>query len=151
EFSSATSQPTGTTRAFGESSSAAVRSAPARSTSAIATAAPSPASVCANARPNPVAPPVMNATFPANRSAMSPPRCARLDTAHGQGEPLNRSSTPKRGPYIVSVADHVVEPPHTWESRLPGKLRERGPRAFDGPDGVYWEFNGERMQFGIAL
>jgi predicted TIM-barrel fold metal-dependent hydrolase len=52
--------------------------------------------------------------------------------------------------YIVSVDDHVIEPPHTWESRLPAKLRERGPRAFDGPEGVHWEFDGERTDTAIA-
>jgi predicted TIM-barrel fold metal-dependent hydrolase len=52
--------------------------------------------------------------------------------------------------YIVSVDDHVIEPPHTWESRLPAKLRDRGPRAFDSPEGVHWEFDGERTDTGIA-
>jgi predicted TIM-barrel fold metal-dependent hydrolase len=53
-------------------------------------------------------------------------------------------------PSIVSVDDHVIEPPHTWESRLPATLRDRGPRAFDGPNGVYWEFNGERLGTDVA-
>jgi predicted TIM-barrel fold metal-dependent hydrolase len=29
---------------------------------------------------------------------------------------------------IVSVDDHVVEPPHLWQKWLPEKLRDRGPR-----------------------
>jgi predicted TIM-barrel fold metal-dependent hydrolase len=32
-------------------------------------------------------------------------------------------------PKIVSVDDHVVEPPHTWSRWLPAKYRERGPRV----------------------
>ncbi|MBA2326795.1 MAG: amidohydrolase [Actinobacteria bacterium] len=32
-------------------------------------------------------------------------------------------------PRIVSVDDHVVEPPHVWETWLPEKLRARGPRV----------------------
>ena len=32
-------------------------------------------------------------------------------------------------PKIVSVDDHVVEPPHVWEQWLPAKHRERGPRV----------------------
>ncbi len=32
-------------------------------------------------------------------------------------------------PKIVSVDDHVVEPPHVWETWLPEKYRERGPRV----------------------
>jgi predicted TIM-barrel fold metal-dependent hydrolase len=51
-------------------------------------------------------------------------------------------------PYIVSVDDHVIEPAHTWESRLPAALRERGPRAFEDANGVYWTFNGKRMEAG---
>jgi predicted TIM-barrel fold metal-dependent hydrolase len=31
-------------------------------------------------------------------------------------------------PLIVSVDDHVVEPPHLWQKWLPEKLRDRGPR-----------------------
>ena len=32
-------------------------------------------------------------------------------------------------PMIISVDDHVVEPPHLWQDRLPAKLREQGPRV----------------------
>ena len=32
-------------------------------------------------------------------------------------------------PKIVSVDDHVVEPPHVWERWLPAKHREKGPRV----------------------
>jgi predicted TIM-barrel fold metal-dependent hydrolase len=31
-------------------------------------------------------------------------------------------------PRIISVDDHVVEPPDLWQSRLPAKFRDRGPR-----------------------
>ena len=31
-------------------------------------------------------------------------------------------------PKIVSVDDHVVEPPHVWQTWLPEKYREQGPR-----------------------
>jgi predicted TIM-barrel fold metal-dependent hydrolase len=31
-------------------------------------------------------------------------------------------------PKIISVDDHVVEPPELWQERLPAKYRERGPR-----------------------
>ena len=31
-------------------------------------------------------------------------------------------------PKIISVDDHVVEPPHLWQDRLPQRMRERGPR-----------------------
>ncbi|MFN8038801.1 MAG: amidohydrolase family protein [Acidimicrobiales bacterium] len=32
-------------------------------------------------------------------------------------------------PKIISVDDHVVEPPHVWQAWLPAKHRERGPRV----------------------
>ena len=32
-------------------------------------------------------------------------------------------------PKIISVDDHVVEPPHVWQDRLPARMRERGPRV----------------------
>jgi predicted TIM-barrel fold metal-dependent hydrolase len=32
-------------------------------------------------------------------------------------------------PKIISVDDHVVEPPHVWETWLPAAYRERGPRV----------------------
>ncbi len=31
-------------------------------------------------------------------------------------------------PWIVSVDDHVVEPPHLWQEWLPERLKDRGPR-----------------------
>ena len=31
-------------------------------------------------------------------------------------------------PRIISVDDHVVEPPDLWQSRLPAKYKDRGPR-----------------------
>ena len=35
------------------------------------------------------------------------------------------STTPL--PRIISVDDHVVEPPHLWQTWLPAKYRDRGP------------------------
>ena len=32
-------------------------------------------------------------------------------------------------PRIISVDDHVVEPPDLWSERLPASMRERGPRV----------------------
>ena len=32
-------------------------------------------------------------------------------------------------PKIISVDDHVVEPPHVWQTWLPEKYRELGPRV----------------------
>ena len=32
-------------------------------------------------------------------------------------------------PWVISVDDHVVEPPHVWTTWLPAKLRARGPHV----------------------
>jgi predicted TIM-barrel fold metal-dependent hydrolase len=47
-------------------------------------------------------------------------------------------------PKIISVDDHVVEPPDLWSSRLPARFKDRGPRIqrergkFGGPLGLTW-------------
>ena len=50
-------------------------------------------------------------------------------------------------PRIISVDDHVVEPPDLWSARLPRKFLERGPRIqrekgrFGGASGMEWTTN----------
>ncbi len=36
-------------------------------------------------------------------------------------------------PKIISVDDHVVEPPHVWQDRLPPSYRDTGPRIVRAP------------------
>ena len=36
-------------------------------------------------------------------------------------------------PWIISVDDHVTEPPDLWTSRLPARLKARGPQVRRGP------------------
>ncbi|WP_198653668.1 amidohydrolase family protein [Actinocorallia populi] len=38
-------------------------------------------------------------------------------------------------PKLIDVDAHVVEPPDVWTSRLPARLRERGPRIVHAPAG----------------
>jgi predicted TIM-barrel fold metal-dependent hydrolase len=46
---------------------------------------------------------------------------------------------------VISVDDHVVEPAHTFEGRLPAALQDRAPRIVETPEGhQVWEFEGER-------
>lgn len=58
----------------------------------------------------------------------------------------SRSTVPK----IISVDDHVVEPAHVWQSRLPAKYKDKGPRIVIAPqgdmtlvDGVWQEAPGD--------
>jgi predicted TIM-barrel fold metal-dependent hydrolase len=67
-------------------------------------------------------------------------------------------------PKIISVDDHVVEPPHVWQTYLPQRFREKGPRVErekwgpfvhkpgaryrntvdpDGKEGDFWIFEDE--------
>jgi predicted TIM-barrel fold metal-dependent hydrolase len=46
---------------------------------------------------------------------------------------------------VISVDDHVVEPAHTFEGRLPATLQDRAPRIVETPEGYQvWEFEGAR-------
>jgi predicted TIM-barrel fold metal-dependent hydrolase len=50
-----------------------------------------------------------------------------------------------RIPPIISVDDHVVEPPHLWQTWLPAKWRERGPKVVSA--GYSFErVNGRRVE-----
>jgi predicted TIM-barrel fold metal-dependent hydrolase len=45
---------------------------------------------------------------------------------------------------VISVDDHVVEPPHLFDAYLPARLRERGPRIVEAKNGAQvWEFEGQ--------
>jgi predicted TIM-barrel fold metal-dependent hydrolase len=45
---------------------------------------------------------------------------------------------------FISVDDHLVEPPHTFEGRLPRKLQERAPRVVETEEGhEIWTFEGQ--------
>jgi len=47
---------------------------------------------------------------------------------------------------IISVDDHLVEPPHMFEGRLPSRLQQGAPRIVETPDGQQlWEFEGQRF------
>jgi predicted TIM-barrel fold metal-dependent hydrolase len=52
---------------------------------------------------------------------------------------------------LVSVDDHVVEPPHVFEGRMPAKLQELAPRVVTQDDGSEaWDFAGQRIvTFGL--
>jgi predicted TIM-barrel fold metal-dependent hydrolase len=46
---------------------------------------------------------------------------------------------------VISVDDHVVEPEHTFEGRLPASLQDRAPRIVETSRGhQVWEFEGQR-------
>src|SRR5947208_8142846 len=51
-------------------------------------------------------------------------------------------------PRIVSVDDHVIEPPHVWQDRLPARMREQGPRVVRDSYSVEWVDGQQRFRKG---
>jgi len=52
---------------------------------------------------------------------------------------------------VISVDDHLVEPPDMFEGRLPGALQERAPKVVETEEGhEVWEFDGKIfLQVGL--
>ncbi|MEZ5247189.1 MAG: amidohydrolase family protein [Acidimicrobiales bacterium] len=47
---------------------------------------------------------------------------------------------------VISVDDHIVEPPHTFEGRFPAALADRAPRVVESDDGGQaWVYDGQVM------
>src|SRR3954451_16354011 len=47
---------------------------------------------------------------------------------------------------VISVDDHLVEPPDMFEGRLPAKLQDRAPRIVETSKGhQIWEFDGQKF------
>lgn len=46
--------------------------------------------------------------------------------------------------WVISVDDHVIEPPDTWEKRLPAKYRDVGPRVVRDDNGEAWVYENKR-------
>ncbi len=47
--------------------------------------------------------------------------------------------------WIISVDDHVIEPPNLWQDRLPARFKERGPKVLRDERGDAWHFEGKRI------
>ena len=47
---------------------------------------------------------------------------------------------------IISVDDHVVEPPHLFEGRVPARFSERAPRMVDDGSERSWSFEGQLLR-----
>lgn len=63
-----------------------------------------------------------------------------------KGDTLLPDPEPRAVRYtVISVDDHLVEPPDMFEGRLPSRLADRAPRVVETPEGhQVWEFDGER-------
>ncbi len=47
--------------------------------------------------------------------------------------------------WIISVDDHVLEPGHVWQDRVPAKFKDAAPRLIRDRDGEAWVYEGKRM------
>ena len=52
--------------------------------------------------------------------------------------------------WIVSVDDHVVEPAHVWQERLPAKFRDVAPRVGRDDHGEAWFYEDKRIAISGA-
>src|SRR5438094_1107902 len=59
----------------------------------------------------------------------------------GKGMQFDQS----RDEWLISVDDHVIEPPDVWVTRLPAKHRDAGPRWVADAGGEAWLFGDERL------
>jgi predicted TIM-barrel fold metal-dependent hydrolase len=48
--------------------------------------------------------------------------------------------------WLISVDDHVLEPPGVWQDRIPARLRDRAPRMVSEAHREYWEYDGKQVE-----
>lgn len=46
---------------------------------------------------------------------------------------------------LISVDDHIIEPPKVWADRLPGKYREAGPHVVEQDGREFWYYEDKRV------
>ncbi len=70
------------------------------------------------------------------------PRVVKLGIKRPVTRPLLPDPEPREVKYtFISVDDHLMEPPHTFEGRLPAKLQDRAPKVIETEEGhEIWEF-----------
>jgi predicted TIM-barrel fold metal-dependent hydrolase len=60
-------------------------------------------------------------------------------------------SDPQQLEWLISVDDHVIEPPGVWVDRLPKKYRDVGPRFVEDDAGPTWVFEDQRIPIGGSV
>src|SRR6185503_50071 len=70
------------------------------------------------------------------------PRVIKLGIKRPVTRPLLPDPEPREAKYtIISVDDHLMEPPHTFEGRLPKRFEASGPRVVETEEGYQvWVF-----------
>jgi hypothetical protein len=73
----------------------------------------------------------------------------KMDAFRGRGGErtvtLLPDPEPREARYtVISVDDHIVEPPHMFEGRVPSRFAEQAPRVVEEDDGSQlWHFDGK--------
>ena len=69
-------------------------------------------------------------------------RVVKLGIKRPVTRPLLPDPEPRPVKYtFISVDDHLMEPPHTFEGRLPSRLQDRAPRVIETEEGhEIWQF-----------
>ena len=47
--------------------------------------------------------------------------------------------------WMISVDDHIIEPPNVWQDRVPAKLRDAAPRIVRDDQGEAWVYENKRI------
>jgi predicted TIM-barrel fold metal-dependent hydrolase len=47
--------------------------------------------------------------------------------------------------WLISVDDHVIEPPGVWQDRVPARFRDEAPRMVTEGDEEFWLYDGKRI------
>jgi hypothetical protein len=47
--------------------------------------------------------------------------------------------------WMISVDDHVIEPPGVWQDRVPAKYKDSAPRMVEEGDDEYWVYENRRV------
>ncbi|HEV7862584.1 MAG TPA: amidohydrolase, partial [Acidimicrobiia bacterium] len=47
--------------------------------------------------------------------------------------------------WLISVDDHILEPPDIWQKRVAAKHRDAAPRMITENGVEYWQFEGKRL------
>ena len=75
----------------------------------------------------------------------------------GINRPVTRPLLPDPDPRpvkytLISVDDHLMEPPHTFEGRLPAKLQDRAPKVIETEEGhEVWTFDEDQRGYDAAV
>ena len=70
------------------------------------------------------------------------PRVVKLGIKRPVTRPLLPDPEPREVKYtFISVDDHLIEPPHTFEGRMPQKFKDQAPRVIETEEGhEVWTF-----------